>query len=86
MPAAVRNRSSFRGDRLDAILKRLIPLVLLLCVASAQAATVTHAVTTASTLNVTSYASGAFTPVAGDQLVVFVVASGTVAAGTMTDS
>lgn len=49
-------------------------------------ATTTHAVSTASTSNAASYASGAFTPAAGDLLVVFVVASGTVAAGSMSGS
>lgn len=46
----------------------------------------THAVATASTSNVTSYASGSFTPAAGDLLVAFVFATGTAATGTMTDS
>lgn len=46
-------------------------------------AAVTHRVSTASTSNVTSYASGAFTPAVGDLLVVFVVASATVAAGSV---
>jgi hypothetical protein len=54
--------------------------------ASANAATVTHRVSTASTANASSYASGAFTPAASDLLVVFVFASDTVAAGGMTDS
>ena len=54
--------------------------------ATAQAAAVTHAVTTTSTANTTSYASGAFTPAANDLLVAFVVASATTATGTMTDS
>lgn len=50
-------------------------------------AAVTHAVSTASTANTTSYASGSFTPAANDLLVVFVTASGTVTnAPTMTDS
>lgn len=49
-------------------------------------ATTTHAVATASTANVTSYASGAFTPAASDLLVAFVVATTTVAAGSMTNS
>lgn len=53
---------------------------------TAHAATVTHRVATASTSNATSYASGSFTPAAGDLLVAFVVTSGTVATGTMTDS
>lgn len=67
---------------------RSIFCVLLLAILSiaVQAATVTHRIATASTSNVTSYASGAFTPAAGDLLVAFVVASGTVATGTMTDS
>lgn len=59
---------------------------LLLIPSLAQAAAVTHAVATASTTDATSYASGAFTPVAGDLLVAFVVANATVAAGSMTDS
>ena len=41
---------------------------------------------TASTSNTTSYASNSFTPNAGDLLVAFVIASGTVATGTMTAS
>lgn len=49
-------------------------------------ASVTHRVATASTSNVTSYASGSFTPGAGEVLVAFVYASGTAATGTMTDS
>lgn len=49
-------------------------------------AVVTHAIATPSTTNASSYASGAFTPAAGDLLVAFVVASGTIAAGSMTDS
>ena len=49
-------------------------------------ATVAHLNSTASSSNTTSYASTAFTPLANDLLVVFVTASGTVAAGTMTDS
>lgn len=61
----------------------LLPLILSIV---AHAATVTHRVATASTANATSYASGSFTPAAGDLLVAFVVASGTVATGTMTDS
>lgn len=46
----------------------------------------THAIATANTTNGTSYASGSFTPAANDLLVAFVVASGTVATGTMTSS
>lgn len=49
-------------------------------------AAVLHRVATPSTLNAATYASDAFTPAAGELLVVFVTASGTVAAGTMTDS
>lgn len=49
-------------------------------------AAVTGLVTTSDTSNVTSYTSGAFTPAASDLLVVFVTASNTVAAGTMTGS
>lgn len=66
--------------------KLLIIVALLLFPAWVQAATVTHAVATASTTDATSYVSGAFTPAAGDLLVAFVVANATVAAGTMTDS
>lgn len=46
----------------------------------------THAVTTPSSLNTNSYASGAFTPAASDLLVVMVMASDTVAVATLTDS
>lgn len=46
----------------------------------------THAVTTPSSLNTNSYASGAFTPAASDLLVVMVMASDTVASATLTDS
>ena len=51
-------------------------------------AAVTHAVATVSTLNVTSYAAAAFTPVANDLLVGFVIASQTqaLAATLVTDS
>jgi hypothetical protein len=49
-------------------------------------ATVTHRVATASTTNASSYASGSFTPAAGELLVAFVRAGATAAAGTMTDS
>jgi hypothetical protein len=66
--------------------KSLIALLLLFPVA-ARAATCTHAVTTTSTTdNVTTYASDAFTPAANDLLVVFVIAAGTTATGSMTDS
>jgi hypothetical protein len=61
-------------------------LLLLSCSVTIRAATVTHRIATASTSNTTSYASGSFTPAAGDLLIAFVVASGTVATGTMTDS
>jgi hypothetical protein len=47
---------------------------------------VTFAISTTSTSNVTSYATASFTPAVGDLLLVFVVASGTVAAGTCTES
>src|SRR5262245_15344789 len=50
------------------------------------AITVTSGVSTTSTSNTTSYPSASFTPAANDLLVAFVVSSGTVAAGTMTDS
>lgn len=62
-------------------------LAVLAVPSSALAAAVVDAVaTTPSTSNTTSYASASFTPAAGDLLVVYVTASGTVAAGTMTDS
>lgn len=49
-------------------------------------ATVTHRVSTASTANGTSYASGAFTPAAGELLVVIVEFTGSIATPTMTNS
>lgn len=49
-------------------------------------ATVTHRDTRAVTANASTYTSNNFTPAANDLLVSFVIASGTVAAGTMTDS
>lgn len=49
-------------------------------------ATVTFKVNTASTTNASSYASGSFTPVASDLLVVFVHASGTVTDAQMLSS
>lgn len=50
-------------------------------------AAVTHRISTASTANANSYASGSFTPAANELLVVFVTASGTVEASpTVTDS
>lgn len=49
-------------------------------------ASATHRVTTPSTSNASSYASGSFTPSLGDLLVVCVTASGTVAAGTVSNS
>lgn len=49
-------------------------------------ASVTFAVGTTSTSNTTSYASSSFTPAAGDLLVVFVHASGTVGKGQLIDS
>jgi hypothetical protein len=64
----------------------LSALLLLVLTIAAHAATVTHRIATASTANATSYASASFTPAAGDLLVAFVVASGTTATGTMTDS
>jgi len=69
--------------------KRVLVYLLLLTLALPArlwAAATTHAVATASTSNATSYASGAFTPAANDLLIAFVVASGTVATGTMTSS
>jgi len=79
---------------MDAVLKKLNLLFLpLLCAAllaalpsEAWGATTTHAISTASTSNATSYASGSFTPAAGDLLIATVTASGTIAAGTMTDT
>lgn len=50
------------------------------------AATVTQAVATPSTSNTSTYASGSFTPVAGDLLLVFVAASGQTTAGTLSSS
>lgn len=50
------------------------------------AATLTAAVASEVTTNTTSYASGSFTPAAGDLLVVLVLASDTVAAGTVSNS
>jgi hypothetical protein len=64
----------------------LCAIWLLLAFSAGNAATVTHRIGTASTANATSYASGSFTPAAGDLLIAFVVASGTTATGTMTDS
>lgn len=55
-------------------------------VMAAKGAAVTAGVSTTSTSNVTSYASGSFTPAANDLLVAFVFATATVAAGSMTDS
>lgn len=66
-------------------MKRFLIIVLLLC-GLASGATTTQGVSTVNTANTSSYASGAFTPVAGDLLVAFVVASATIATGTMTDS
>lgn len=64
----------------------LVVLLLAMCIPAGAAITVTHAVATASTANAATYTSGSFTPVAGDLLVVFVTSSGTVGAGTMTDT
>lgn len=50
------------------------------------AVTTTFAIATSSTSNTTSYASGAFTPAAGDLLLVFAMAGATTAAASMTDS
>lgn len=49
-------------------------------------ASVTHRNSTASTANASSYASGSFTPAAGELLGVFVTTSATIAGGTMIDS
>lgn len=48
-------------------------------------AAVTHGVGTPSSVNGESYAAGSFTPAVDDLLVVFVVATATVAAGSVTD-
>jgi hypothetical protein len=64
-------------------------LIWLLLAVSANAAAVTHAISTTSTSNGASYTSGSFTPAANDLIVVTVYASGTAIAnspGTMTDS
>lgn len=63
-------------------------LIWLLLAVSSQAATVTDSGTgtKSATAPATSYVSNAFTPAAGDLLVVFVAASGTGDPGTMTDS
>lgn len=50
------------------------------------AATITNGIATASTTNATTYASGSFTPAAGDFIGVFVHVSGNVQVPTMTDS
>jgi hypothetical protein len=59
----------------------LLALVLVSLLAGAPpyaaAAAVTHRISTASTLNVTTYASGAFTPTVGSLLVAVVTATGT---------
>lgn len=49
-------------------------------------ATWTHAISTASTSNAASYTTGSFTPAANDLLVVTVVASASIAAGSVTNS
>ena len=49
-------------------------------------ATVTQRATIASTANASTYASGSFTPVAGERLVLLVAGSATVAAGSATAS
>jgi hypothetical protein len=61
-------------------------LIWSLLAVSSQAATVTDSGTKSDTAQATSYTSNAFTPAAGDLLVVFVAASGTGDPGTMTDS
>ena len=48
--------------------------------------TITGTKSTASTSNTTSYASGTFTALAGEYLIVFVVSTNTLATGTMTGS
>lgn len=70
-------------------MKKLFILLAILALHSAGwAAAVVAGVSTASTVNATSYASGSFTPASGDLLVVFVVATSTVvlADDTVTDS
>lgn len=49
-------------------------------------ATTNHRVTTPSTANATSYASGAFTPAAGDLMLVGVMAGATAATGSVSNS
>lgn len=67
-------------------MKLLRLVTLFFFVASAQAATTTLGVTTASSTDANTYATGAFTPAAGNLLVAIVHASDTVAAGQFTDS
>jgi hypothetical protein len=50
------------------------------------AITVATGVTTASSLNTTSYTTASFTPTADEQLIAFVVATDTLDAGSMTDT
>lgn len=73
---------------MNPLLIRAVPCALLVLglSMSSRGAAITHRVATASTSNATSYASGSFTPAGGDLLIAFVVASGTTATGTMTDS
>lgn len=49
-------------------------------------ATVTHEITTASTVQAATYASGSFTPAVNDFLICMVAATDTVAAGSLTGS
>jgi hypothetical protein len=67
-------------------MKKLVLFLALFCAASANAATVTHRVSTAVTTNATSYTSGAFTPAANDLIGVFFTVTGQVNACTMTDT
>lgn len=70
-------------------MKTLFILLAILALTSASwAAAVVAGVSTTSTSNITSYQTPSFTPAAGDLLVVFVLASGTVvlADTTLTDS
>lgn len=65
-------------------IRTIVVLLLFSCIC--KAATVTHLVTTASTANASTYASGSFTPTAGDVLVSFAVITGSAINCKMTDS
>lgn len=66
------------------MIRRLVLVIAASAGLAAQVSISEPTVEIASTSNATSYAMGAFTPTANAVLVVFVYASGTVAAGTMT--